>query len=92
MPRTDYVEKTIFNNEGVNVDFIKEGRNLRSEVQLPTNYKAERQTKNSANVAFLKEKLKKQFPGYDFVVYDGKGNPARGNTLLGTLRDTYLDD
>ena len=31
MPKTEYVEKTIFNIEGVNVDFVKDGKNVRSE-------------------------------------------------------------
>ena len=92
MPKTEYVEKTIFNIEGVNVDFVKDGKNVRSEVKLPSNYKAAKATKNSYYVSQFKDKLKKQFPGYDFVVYDGEGNKARGNMLLGNLRDTYLDE
>jgi hypothetical protein len=92
MPRTDYVEKTIFNIEGVNVDFFKDGKNVRSEVQLPYNYKASKATKNAYNVSQFKEKLKSQFPGYDFKVYDGNGNSCRGNMLLANVRDTYLDD
>ena len=70
MPKTEYVEKTIYNIEGVNVDFIN----------------------NAYSVAPFKDKLKKQFAGYDFKVYDGNGNVCRGNMLLGTVRDTYLDD
>lgn len=92
MPKTEYVEKTIYNIEGVNVAFIKDGKNLRNEVKLPSNYKANKATKNSYNVSQFKEKLKKQFPGYDFNVYDGNGNTCRGNRLLGNVRDTYLDD
>ena len=46
MPKTEYVEKTIYNIEGVNVDFIKDGKNVRNEVQLPNNYKAGKATKN----------------------------------------------
>lgn len=38
MPRTDFVEKTIFNIEGFNVNFMKNGKNLRGEVQQPSNY------------------------------------------------------
>lgn len=92
MPKVGFVEKTIFNIEGIDVDFLKDGKNVRSEVMLPTNYKAGKQTKNAANVSFLKEKLKKQFPGYDFIVRKADGDSARGNILLGNLRDTYLDD
>ena len=92
MPRVSYVEKTIYEIEGVRVDFVKNGKNVRSEVDLPYNYSASYMTKNSANVSYLKQKLQKQYPGYDFIVYDGKGEIARGNVLLGNLRDTYLDD
>ncbi len=92
MPKTAYVEKTIFSIEGINVDFIKDGRNVRGEVHLPYNYKASKATKNAYNVSQFKEKLKNQFPGYDFAVYDGEGNKCRGNMLLATVRDSYLDE
>ncbi len=46
MTSIGYIEKTIFDIEGVNVDFIRDGKNVRSEVQLPYNYRADRQTKN----------------------------------------------
>ncbi len=92
MPKIGYIEKTIFKVEGVKVHFIKDGKNVRSEVVLSENYKAIKMTKNSANVSYLKEKLQKQYPGYDFIVYDGNDNNARGNILLGTLRDKYLNE
>lgn len=92
MPKVSYVEKTIYELEGVRVDFIKNGKNVRDEVELPRNYDAVYATKNSATVSFLQQKLKKQYPGYDFKVYDGDGNVARGNTQLGNLRDTYIKD
>ena len=71
MPKVEYVEKTIFSLEGVNVDFIKDGKNVRDDASLPKNYKIGKATKNSANVTFLINKLQMQFPGYDFIVYDG---------------------
>lgn len=92
MPRVSFVEKTIFELEGVKVDFVRNGKNVRGEVDLPSNYNAIYMTKNAANVSYLKQKLQKQYPGYDFWVYNGKGEKARGNVLLGTLRDTYLSD
>ena len=92
MPKVSYVEKTIYELEGVRVDFINNGKNVRSEVDLPYNYNARYATKNSATINFLQQKLKNQYPGYDFKVYDCDGNVARGNTLLGTLRDTYIED
>ncbi|OQB14302.1 MAG: hypothetical protein BWY15_01157 [Firmicutes bacterium ADurb.Bin193] len=92
MPKVSFIEKTIYELEGIKVDFVKDGKNLRGDVDLPYNYKGVKMTKNSANVSFLKDKLKKQYCGYDFWIYDGNGNKARGNLLLGNLRDTYLSD
>lgn len=53
MPKVEYVEKTIFSLEGVNVDFIKDGKNVRDDASLPKNYKIGKATKNSANVTFF---------------------------------------
>ena len=94
MPKIRNIEKTISAIEEVTVNFLnKDGTNVRGDMRLETdNYKAMRKTKNSANVSFLTGKLKKQYPGYDFEILDGQGNKARGNTLLGNVRDTYLDD
>jgi len=92
MPKVSYVEKTIYKMEGINVDFVKDGKNVRDDASLPKNYAAMRMTKNAANVYEFKLKLQKQFPGYDFIIYDGYGNKARGNMLLANLRDTYLED
>lgn len=92
MPKVSYVEKTIYELEGFKVDFVQNGRNVRGEVDLPYNYNAVYQTKNSANVSYFIQKLQRQYPGYDFRVYDGNGDKVRGNMLLGNLRDTYLSD
>lgn len=94
MPKISNIEKTISTIEEVIVNFLnKDGTNVRGDMRLDTdNYKAIRKTKNSANVAFLINKLKKQYPGFDFEVLDGYGNKARGNTLLSTVRDTYIED
>lgn len=92
MPKVGWVEKTIFELEGIKVDFINNGRNVRSEVELPSNYCAINRTRNSAKVSNFIEKLRRQYPGYDFAVYNGNGQKARGNMLLGNLRDTYIDE
>ena len=89
MPRTDFVERTIFNVEGFTVNFIQNGKNLRGDVQQPHNYIANRATWNSFTVAQLIDKMKTQFPGYDFEVLKGDGTQARGNMSLANLRDTY---
>ncbi|MFT8340856.1 MAG: hypothetical protein ABF652_05405 [Clostridium beijerinckii] len=92
MPRIEFVEKTIYKKEGLDVKFFRDGKDVRGDASVPENYKSERMTKNVANVNFIKEKLKRQYPGYDFEVYDGEGNKQRGNTLLGNVRDTYVDE
>ena len=56
MPKVKFVEKTIFNIEGVNVIIMKDRKDVRGDASLPTNYRVGKMTKNSANVAFLKEK------------------------------------
>ena len=89
MPRVEFVEKTIYKKEGIDVKFYNNGKDVRSDASVPSNYKAERATKNSANVSQFKEKLKKQYPGYDFEVFDGDGKKVRGNVLLSTVRDSY---
>ena len=92
MPKVKYVEQTIYNREGVDVRIKKDGKDVRSDAFLPKNYNTGRATKNSSNVTDLKNKLQREFPGYEFDVMDGKGNKARGNMLLGNLRDTYDDE
>jgi hypothetical protein len=68
MPKVKFVEKTIFSIEGFEVDIIYNGKNVRDDASLPSNYIAGRMTKNSATVAEWREKFKKQFPGYDVNV------------------------
>jgi hypothetical protein len=92
MPKVEFIEKTIFNIEGFNVTIKKEGKDVRGDASLPYNYKAGKMTKNAANVSFFKEKLHKQYPGYEFDILDNDGNKQRGNVLLSTVRDTYLTD
>lgn len=91
MPTVGWVEDTIYRLEEVKVDFILAGKNVRSDAPLPHNYSAQQKTRNSSNVSHFKQRLQSQFPGYDFKVYDGNGDTARGNMLMGTLRDTYPD-
>lgn len=92
MPRIEFVEKTIYKKEGLDVKFFQNGKDVRGDASVPTNYQSARMTKNSSNVSFFKEKLKRQYPGYDFEIYDGNGNKQRGNTLLANVRDTYVDE
>lgn len=94
MPKVCNIERTIFAIEEVQVNFLnKDGTNVKGNLKLDApNYKAIKKTKNSASVSFLIKKLKSQYAGYDFEVLDGNGNKVRGNTLLSTVRDTYIED
>lgn len=90
MPKVSIVEKRIFEIEGFQADIIKEGKNVRGDMQLPKQYEAERMTRNSMTVGEWKNKFKTQYPGYDAVVYKNDGSKASGQTKLSTVRDTYL--
>jgi acyl-coenzyme A synthetase/AMP-(fatty) acid ligase len=39
-----------------------------------------------------KGRFKKSYPGYDVDVLDADGEPAKGQTKLGTVRDTYNEE
>lgn len=92
MPKMSIIEKRIFDTEGFQVVFTDNGKNVRGDKQMPKQYEAERATRNSFSVKDFKEKLNRQFPGYDFKVLNADGSVAKGQTKLSTVRDTYLDD
>ena len=52
----------------------------------------ERMTRNSMTVGDWKNKFKRQYPGYDVIVYKNDGCKARGQSKLCTVRDTYLEE
>lgn len=88
------IEKKIKEVEEVDVSFVQNGTNVRSDARIDAdNYKYERKIKNSATVSQLKKRLKKQYPGFDFDVKDANGNVEKsGHKHVGTIRDTYLID
>ncbi len=92
MPKVKFVEKTIFSIEGFEVRITKNGKDVRDDASLPTNFISGKMTKNAANASYFKDKFCKQFPGYEIDVLDVNGNKVRGNTLLATVRDSYLED
>lgn len=92
MPKVQNVEKRIFEIEGFQVDITKDGKNVRGDLRLPKQYEAERMSKNSMTVGEWKIKFKKQYTGYDVIVYKNNGDRASGQTKLATVRDTYLED
>ena len=91
MPLVKNVEKRIYDVEGFEVTIIRDGKNVRSDASLPTQYEAERMTRNSFSVSDFREKFQHQYAGYSVDVLKGDGTKASGQTKLATVRDTYLD-
>lgn len=93
MPKLEFVEKRIFEIEGFQVVFKDvNGKNIRDDKKFPKQYEAERATRNSFSVKDYKEKLQRQFTGYEFDILNSDGTIAKGQTKLATVRDTYLVD
>ena len=92
MPLIKNVEKRIYNIEGFEVIILCNGKNVRDDASLPTQYYAERMTRNSFSVSDFREKFQKQYPGYCVDVLKSDGTKASGQTKLSTVRDTYLND
>lgn len=90
MPRADYIEKTVWDIEGFQIAIMQNGVNVRGDKNIPKQYVAMRMSKNSFTVGEWRAKFQSQFPGYDVQVFCADGSVARGNTLLSTIRDTYL--
>lgn len=92
MPKVKNVEKKIYDVEGFEVVIKHEGKDVRSDASLPTQYAGQRMTKNSASVSDFNEKFQRQYPGYTVDVLKSDGSKAAGQTKLSTVRDTYLGD
>lgn len=92
MPQVKNVEKKIQEIEGFQVHFLHSGKNVRGDAELPTQYATKKMSKNGYTVSNYKSKLKKQYPGYEFEVVKADGEKAPGQTILSTVRDTYLPD
>lgn len=93
MPRVSFVEDRIFHIEGFQVQIMSSDKDVRGDKQLPKQYEANRALKNVATVNSWKQlRFYMQFPGYDVNVLYADGTVARGNTTLGKVRDSYMDD
>lgn len=88
------IEKQIKKVEEVDVSFVQNGINVRSDARIDAaNYKYERKLKNSATVSQLKKRLRTQYPGYDFDIKEASGEVVkRGHKHIGTVRDTYISE
>ena len=93
MPKVKNIEKRIFDVEGFEVIIQNsDKKDVRGDASLPKQYEASRMTRNSFSVGEWKNKFKMQYPGLEVEVLKGDGNKASGQTKLGTVRDTYIDD
>jgi hypothetical protein len=93
MAQVRRVERRIERVEGFRVRILYEdGRNVRSDRSDLNQYPYERMMKNSSNVKTWKQhRFHVVYQGFDVEVLDARGDKVHGNTLLGTVRDTYLD-
>ena len=92
MPKVSKIEKKIYDIEGFEVTIKHNGKDARSDMELPNQYKAQRMSKNSFSVGEWRNKFKSQFVGLDVDVLKADGSKASGQTKLATVRDTYLED
>ena len=93
MPKVSVVESRIFSIEGFQVQIMSSDKDVRGDKQLFKQYEADRALKNTATVSSWKQlRFYKQFPGFEVNVLYADGSVARGNTTLGRVRDSYLDD
>ncbi len=91
MPKVKSIEKKIWDKEGFDVVITMQGKDVRGDKNIPVSWPYERQSKNAMTVKEFKDKFARVFPGYSVNILDGNGEPAAGNNLLGTVRDSYND-
>jgi hypothetical protein len=92
MVRRKTVNKQIRNREGfdVKIKYGKKKKEVEQNTKLP-GYRYKVALKNARNVKALRDiRFKRRYPGYAVDVLYANGKAVRGNTLLGTVRDTYL--
>ena len=92
MPLVKNVEKRIFEVEGFQVTVRRDGKDVRGDSSLPTQFNGMRMTKNSSSVSDFKEKFQRQYAGYSVDVLKNDGTKAPGQMKLSTVRDTYLTE
>lgn len=92
MPTVRSVEKKIYDLEKFKVIIRFEGKNVRSDASLPTQYIGQRMTKSSATVSDFRRKFQRQYPGYHVDVLLSNGQAAFGQMQLKTVRSTYLEE
>jgi hypothetical protein len=94
MPLAKNVEKRIWDTEGFAVVIRHgDGRDMRGDRQGLPPYPYTYSAKNSMTVAtWVEQRFNKVYPGFRVDVLDGSAEPANGQTLLSTIRDSYIED
>lgn len=92
--RVDNLEQKISRIEGFSIVIRdRDGRDVRSDSDIPSPYDCKNQGKNNWTVSEWKERrFKPRFAGYEVDVLMGDEQVAPGQTTLSTVRDSYLLD
>lgn len=89
------VEKRIFDVEGfkVRIRHGRDSRDVRSDKGSVKQYGYRRALKHSKRVTDWRDgRFARTYPGFGVDVLDAEGRAAHGRTLLGTVRDSYLEE
>lgn len=94
MAKVMNVEKQIWDVEGFAVRILHlDGRDVRGDRMGLPPYPFESPGKNDLSVEKWKAtRFRQTYPGFQVEVVDSDGAAVHGNTRLGTVRDTYLDE
>lgn len=94
MAKVKNIEKKIWDTEGFDVKIRKNGKDVRGDMNLPTNYESfQRSAKNDLTVNEWKtNRFKSTFPGFEVDVLDASGEKVTGNTKLANVRNSYNED
>ncbi len=94
MAKVKNVEKRIWDTEGFDIIIRHaDGRDMRGDRDGLPQYDFERAAKNNMTVSeWITQRFSRQYSGYNVDVLDGTGDAVQGNMLLGTVRDTYVDE
>jgi hypothetical protein len=85
------VERKIRRVEGFEVHILHlRGADVRGDRTGLPQYNYHRAAENDITVKTWKEtRFHPSYPGFEVNVVDARGNPVRGNTKLGTVRQSY---
>lgn len=94
MAKIKSVERQMAQVEGFEVSILHpDGRDVRSDRTGMPGYTFRNGAKNDFTVAQWKEqRFFPLYPGFDVTVWCADGSAAVGQTKLGTVRDSYLEE